>query len=311
MTTETMSTEPSVLKKLFYRPPFIGLLAFILVFVVQGLGHTLMVAMEHLLGDDHVIAAATLLGAIGAVMLFVGMKYFDEVVGTWLGFWAGTLLWTGWVEFAFIWNANLLGVPDLLASGELMVNADMNVVDIATKAEYRVMMSSIGLLAATMCYFVLNKETKCNFFHWFQRRLKLSTGKPTPKYPRNFAAITCLETIYVLWFCYLMLLFIYEIIGDQHPITYGIFFANTAWAIYLLQRLVRFWKVTTAVRYAIPTAIIAYSSWELLERWGVIKDFWVRPMDFALPLGLLTGALVVAALFAARTPKNVKSLAKS
>ena len=43
--------------------------------------------------------------------------------------------------------------------------------------------------------FLLNKETKCNFFLWFQRNLKLKTGKPTPGHERNFAAITALTSI--------------------------------------------------------------------------------------------------------------------
>ncbi len=291
------------LKQLFYRPPFIGLLAFVLVFVVQGLGHTQMTLMEAWFGHEHVLRAAALLGLFGAVLLFIGMRRQDrEVSGTWLGFWAGTCLWTGWVEFSFVWAADFLQVPDLVDPATGIIR---------TKNEYLVMMSSVGLLGATLVYFLLNKETKCNFFHWFQRRLKLSTGKPTPRFPRNFAAITCLETIYVLWFCYLALLFIYDenILGERHPVTYGLFFANTAWAVYLLQRLIRFWKVTTAIRYAIPTAIIAYSSWELLARWGVITDFWMRPGDFMLPLLLITAAVIVAAVVAFRTPAHVKRLA--
>ncbi|MDJ0928557.1 MAG: hypothetical protein QNJ73_13040 [Gammaproteobacteria bacterium] len=291
----------TTIKSVLYRPPLIGLLAFLLVFVVQGLGHTLMVAMEAFFGHDHVLQAATLLGLFGAVLLFVGMRHDGEVAGTWLGFWAGTFLWTGWVEFSFVWAGDYLAVPDLMdpATGE-----------IATKNEYLVMMSSLGLLMSTLVYFTLNKETKCNMFRWMQRRLKLSTGKPTPRYPRNFAAITCLETIYVLWFCYLALLFMYEetILGEHHPVTYGLFFANTVWAIYLIQRLVRFWKVTTAIRYAIPTAIIAYNSWEILERWGVISDFWVEPQAYALPLLLITGAVLVAAILAYKTPAHVKKL---
>ena len=128
--------------KLFYRPPYVGLVAFVIVFLVQGLGHTLMVAMENLFGHERVLLAAFVLGAIGVVMLFVGMKHTGEVAGTWLGFWAGTLIWTGWIEFSFVWAADYLAVPDLMdprAPGE-----------IATKNEYLVMMSSVGLLLATL-----------------------------------------------------------------------------------------------------------------------------------------------------------------
>jgi hypothetical protein len=302
MTTEAaQSGSQNRLVQLFYRPPFVGLVAFVIVFIVQAIGHTVMIAMENVFGEEYVYQSAAFLGAVGAVMLWYGMKYSGEVAATWLGFWAGTFLWTGWVEFAFVWNANYLGVADLMDQYAIGV--------IATKAEYLVMMSSVGVLAATMCYFVLNPETKCNMFQWLQRHLKLRTGRPSHGYHRNFAAITCLETIYVIWFCYIALLFIYDesILGDRHPVTYGLFFANTVWAVYLFQRLSRFWKVTTAIRYGIPTAIIAWNSVEIAGRWFTNMSFWEKPSEFALEMGLITGAIVVAAVLAVRTPAHKKS----
>ena len=164
-----------------------------MVFLVQGLGHTLMVGMESIFGEQYVYQSAFVLGAVGAVLLYIGMKHPGEIAGTWYGFWAGSLLWSGWVEFSFVWSANVLNIPDLMdprVAGE-----------IATKAEYLVMMSSVGILLTTLAYFMLNKETKCNMFIWFQRNLKLRTGKPSRGYERNFAAITALETVYVTWFC--------------------------------------------------------------------------------------------------------------
>jgi len=289
-----------VLKKLA-RPPLVGLFAFLIVFVVQGLGHTLMVGMEAIFGEEYVLQCAFALGLAGAILLFIGMRHDSEVAGTWYGFWAGTLLWTGWVEFAFVWNANMLGVPDLMdvhAPGQ-----------IATKAEYLVMMSSVGVCFALLIPLVLNRETKCNMFVWFQRNLKLRTGKPSHGYERNFAYITFLETVFVVWVCYLFLLFLYDenILGDRHPVTYAIFFANTIWAFYLLSRLLQMWKVTTAVRYSIPTALIAFSSYEIVGRWNLYADIWVHPERFGPVLGLIAGALVVAGILAAKTPAHPKS----
>jgi hypothetical protein len=179
--------------------------------------------------------------------------------------------------------------------------------EIATKAEYLVMMSSLGIMMATLAYFTLNKETKCNFFHWIQRRMHLSTGKPTPGYPRNFAAITALETIYVIWFFYLALLFIYEILGDTHPVTYVLFFANTVWALYLLNRLVKFWKVTTAIRYGIPTAIIAWNSVELIGRWNMFEEIWIHPEKYYLEMSLVLTAVVLVTTVSMLTPAHVKA----
>lgn len=289
------------LASLLYRPPFVGLLAFVVIFLVQGLGHTMMVGMEAIFGDEYVLQSAFVVGAVGAVLLFIGMRHNSEVSGTWLGFWAGVLLWTGWIEFAFVWSANVLGVPDLMdrhAPGQ-----------IATKAEYLVMMSSVGILGATMVYFILNKETKCNMFQWFQRRLHLRTGKPSRGYERNFAAITALETIYVTWFCYLVLLFIYDesILGDRHPVTYAIFVATSIWSVYLFMRLIQMWKVTTAIRYAIPTAIIAYSAYEIAGRWNLFADIWVEPARFGPVLAGIAIVMAIGAWLALRVPAHKKA----
>jgi hypothetical protein len=290
------------LMSLLYRPPWVGLLAFVIVFVVQALGHTVMIVMEEVWpGPGYVYQSAFALGALGAVLLFVGMKSPNEVAATWYGFWAGTFLWTGWIEFSFVWSGNYLGVPDLMDPA--VPGA------IATKAEYLVMMSSVGILFATLAYFLLNKETKCNFFVFFQRHLGLRTGRPSPGYERNFAAITALETIYVVWFFYLVLLFLYDesILGDRHPVAYVVFFLNTIWAVYLFQRLMRFWKVTTAIRYGIPTAIIAWNTVELAGRWHLFTEFWEKPQEFALEMSLFTAGVVIAGWLAVRTPSHQKA----
>jgi hypothetical protein len=302
MTASTVPTTPpkKTVMQALARPPLVGLFAFLIVFVVQGLGHTLMVGMEAIFGEEYVLQIAFGEGLVGAILLWIGMRHEGEVAGTWYGFWAGTLLWGGWVEFAFVWNANMLGVPDLMdthAPGE-----------IATKAEYLVMMSSVGVCLATLVPLMLNRETKCNMFVWMQRNLGMRTGKPSRGYERNFAYITALETIFVTWVCYLFLLFIYDenILGDRHPVTYGIFFLNTIWAFYLLSRLLQMWKVTTAVRYSIPTAIIAYNSYEISGRWNLYADIWVHPERFGPILGVLAVALGIAAFLAFRTPTHAK-----
>jgi hypothetical protein len=297
----TASTAPRSLKDLLYRPPYVGLLAFVIVFVVQALGHTVMILMEDVFGHEYVLQSAFAMGVFGAVLLFLGMRTENEVSATWLGFWAGTLLWTGWIEFSFVWSADYLGVPDLM---------DKQVAgEIATKAEYLVMMSSIGVFASTLAYFLMNKDSKCNFFLWFQRNAGLKTGKPSPGHQRNFASITALETIYVIWAFYLLLLFMYDenILGDRHPVTYGIFFLNVIWAVYLFQRLMRFWKVTTAIRYGIPTAIIAWNAVELMGRWHLFTEFWEKPWEFGLEMSLIAGGVAIAAWLAARTPAHMKS----
>lgn len=306
MTTQT-NTELSPFKRMFYRPPFIGMLAFAIVFIMQGFGHTQMILMEMIFPSNSLYLSAFITGLIGAVALWIAMRSESEVTATWVGFFAGTFLWTGWIEFAFVWSAHvLLGVDHVMKP--------YNPEEIATKGEYIVMMSSVGVLLATLMPLTMNRETKCNMFQWFQRRLGMRTGKPSSGYKRNFGYITALETIYVLWFCYLMLLFLYDDKGvfglsDRHPVAIGFFVFLCVWSLYLINRLRQMWKVTTAIRYAIPTAIIAFSAYEILGRWeSGGPDFWVEPGQYALVLSLILGGLIAIWVIAALIPAHVKSL---
>ena len=285
------------LRRIFYKPPLVGLLAFIVVFITQGLGHTLMVLVEQFFGSGFQYQAAFILGLFGAVLLFIGMKNENEVPATWLGYFAGFCLWTGWIEFSFVFYAEYLNIEQTLPDGRLN-----------PYPEYLVMQSSIGVLMTSLLYFFLNRETKCNFFRWFQRNLKLSTGRPTTGYKRNYAAVTAMETVYVIWFFYIILLLLFEdaFVGDQHPLTYIFFFANTIWALFLMFRLSKFWNVTRAIRYAIPTAIVAYSSYEVIGRWGILVEFWVYPKEYLSELLMIFGAISIGILIAVVTPEGEK-----
>jgi len=269
-----------------YRPPFLGALAFLLVLLVQALGHTQMVLMERLFGQAYVYHVAIGMGVLGCVLVYLGVRYANnEVAATWLGFFGGSYIWDGWVEFAFVYYANHLGVPAM--------NYGNGVI---TKPEYLVMSSSVGVLMSTLAFFFFNRETRCNAFRWMHKNLHLPVGRATVNYQRNISTITAMEVIYITWFCYLVLLAIYDpsILGDRHPITYAIFFANTVWAVFLLNRLAKFSRMTSAIRYAIPTAIITWNSVEILGRWRTLKEIWLTPQDHTFELLMMLGAPLLA-----------------
>ena len=121
--------------------------------------------------------------------------------------------------------------------------------------------------------------------------------------------ITALETIYVIWFFYLFLLFLYDesFFGDRHPAAYVVFGLNIIWAVYLFRRLMMFWKVTTAIRYGIPTAIVAWNAVELGGRWKLFTEFWEYPEKHAIELIAITVGVALAAWLAARTPMHQKA----
>jgi len=289
----------SAIKRLFYKPPYIGLFAFVSVFIVQGLGHTVMAVMEIWLGHDHMFQVAFAMGLAGLAMLWYGMTRPGETAATWWGFFAAMAMWTGWVEFTFMTYAIQMEVKPILdAAGQ-----------VTSRPEYLVMEASVGVMICMLTYFVSNKETKCNFFRWIQRHARLPVGKPNPRHERNFALITFAESIFLLWFFYLLLMVLYNEawLGEKHPLVYGYFVFNTIWAFYLIKRMIRMWKVPTAVRYAIATAIVSFTSYELIGRWGIGPDIWMMPREYGMELGLILLVVVVITAIAWLTPDHIKA----
>lgn len=275
MTATTLDDAPAnPLLRALYRPPVIGILAFTAALMIIPIAHALMVLTEHLFGESHRYTAAFVMGAAGIYILWIGVKLRREALGTWLGFFAGTLLWTSWVEFAFMFYGRVLyGVPVEL-EGDRIIQLP----------EYLMMSTSVGVLGTCFFYFFFNKDTRCNFFVWFHKVLGLHMGERTSGRDRNFAAITFMETVFVTWFFYLAQLAIYDpaLIGAQHPIAYISFFICFVWGAYLFIRLMKYRRVSSAVRYAIPTSIILWVDVEFMSRWGLLKEVWIHPQEYIL-----------------------------
>lgn len=270
---------------------FTGLSAFLVVLFVMPLGHALMILMEHLLGHGFLFTGAIILGMAGVILVFTGARSSSETTGTWLGFFGGILVWTGWVEFSYVFFAQHLSIDPLIKNGE-----------VATKPEYLLMTSSVGLLLATLLYFLFNGRTRCHFFVWVQERLHLGIKAQPAGAERDYSIITFMETTFILWFFYILLLLVYDdrILGDRHPATYIVLVGSLIWSIYLFVRLMKIRRMAPAIRYAIPTVIIFWNAVEILARWEFFKEIWVHPMHYAGEMGLILLAFIFATWLAVR-----------
>jgi len=278
------------------KAPFIGILAFMVVLFTMPIGHMVMILIESIFGHHYQYPAATLLGLIGALFLLLGAKSESESSGTWLGFFAGIFIWTGWVEFSFVYFASHLDIAPLLENGE-----------VATKPEYLMMPSSIGIFLATSLYFFFNKDTRCHFFRWFHRHLKLKVGKPSSVRNRTISSITAMETIYITWFFYIVLLLVYDesLFGQYSFATYSTFFISLVWSLYLFIRLIKFKKMAPAVRYAIPTVIIFWNAVEILGRWNFFEEIWIQPQDFVTEMILIVIAFISVTVISILMPTKI------
>lgn len=264
-----------------------GALAFIIVLLTMPLGHAAMILMEKALGHEHVFVAALILGFVGVGMLFAGMITKKDNAATFWGLFGGLFVWTGWIEFAFVYFAHRFGVQPLVENGEVV-----------TKPEYLIMPSSIGFWAVFMIYYFVGTKSGCVFFSWFQRKLKIKNIVELKTTIRNVALTTFNELILLLWTCYLILLFSYDshFLGDHHPITYVVAFGSLFWSAYLFFKLLKIREMGYAIRYAIPTVIIFWNFVEIMGRWNVFKEIWIYPTHYWLEITLMAVVLVALTL---------------
>ncbi len=261
-----------------------GFFAFIIVLMTMPLGHALMIVMESLLGHNHLYEAALGLGFLGLILLIWGLIVKSDTLATFLGLFSGLFVWTGWIEFAFVYYANRFGVAPLMEAGEVV-----------TKPEYLIMPSSVGFWAVMIIYYFFGTKTGCTFFTWFQKRLKIANPKKMQTAIRNVALTTFMELIMILWTFYLLLLFAYDdnFAGDNSIVTHLIAYASLLWSLYLFIKLIKKKNIGYAIRYSIPTVIIFWNFVEILGRWDLFKEIWVHPFDYVYEMISFVVVLVV------------------
>ena len=265
-----------LIKNKFNNSPFIGFVSFLIVLLVMPLGHTLMILIETFFPNN--LLFPFLVGLIGAILIFVGGNKNSNLTATWLGFFGAILIWTGWIEFAFLFWAKKINLNPLIIDSEVY-----------TKPEYLILPSSIGILFATLIYFLLNPNTRCNFFVWLQKifRIKFKNGISQSK--KNYSTITFIETIYALWFFYVLLLILFDknIVKQNEFITLIYLFLNLIWTIFLLFKLSKIKIIDLAFRYSIPTAIIFWNNIEILGKMNYLTEFWILPKIYGIELIIL------------------------
>lgn len=290
-----MNTHPSSWPALatVFHPPFVGIFAFGAVLGIVPVMHSMLTLITDAVPSRYQTLASLAVGALAVGMVVYASLRNSEALGTWFGFMAGHLVWSGWIELAFRFNPDYIGMEPLKVDGEPVLTASLLFVQ-----------ATAGLLFATLPFFVFNRDTRCNAFVWIQRRCGIEVSRNTAPTSRNFARITFIEVLYVIWFCYAVSLFLVDprFVGPHDPVTYGAGFGFVVWTFYLLLRLARFTRVLAAVRYAIPTAGIFWISIEFGHEWGLYDEVWSKPGKHALEMSLVLGAFIVALFFAVIMP---------
>jgi len=299
-------------KSLLWRPPIVGIVSFVLMLFAIALGHTMMILIEHEIGQDNAYVLSIFLGAAAIVLLWYAIKSKNESFQTWVGFLTGLVVWMTWVEFFFMFygRSNWGMVPRMDGPDGLSVSG--------TSPEYMIMGATVGLLMLMMCFYTFDKDTRCNMFVWFQKKLGLREGLgPSTKKARdrNYAIITFMETIYVFWFCYIWNLLCFDpgLVGTG-DLFFGINMATVlvafVWSGFCISRLIKFRRISTALRYAIPVGNIFWVSVEVGTKWKLFTEIWINPWEYKIEMSVVFAAFMILALLLIYAPKKPSELGK-
>jgi hypothetical protein len=279
------------------RPPYTGLLAFLTVLFTMPLGHAAMILMEKGFGHHYIYHAALLLGFIGILLLIWGIFLTDGNKATFLGLFGGLFVWTGWIEFAYVYYAHRYGVAPLVEHGEVV-----------TKPEYLIMPSSVGFWAVAIMFYLFGTRSGCLFFNWIRKKLRLAGAQDISPAHRNAAMSTFMELILILWTFYLVLLFIYDknFFGEKSVAAYLVAFGSLLWSAYLFMKLLKIPQMAYAIRYAVPTVIIFWNFVEILGRWGMLREIWIEPWNYWKELGIMALVFLMLVIITLREQKKKK-----
>jgi hypothetical protein len=297
--SSAVSASPADQNLSFLRKaPFVGIMALLVNYAIIPVMHILMTGIAHWLEvSQFTIGLVMGLGGVG--LIYAGTQRDNELVQTWMGYFAGNLIFTGWIEFGNDWWAMHLGVPPLLRpDGSTELLAGMRIFQVGSY-----------FFACVAIVLLFNKESYCRAAVWIRKVLHMNVGRPNPEFKRNFALITAWEIIAVTWCLYVPMLAMYDrtIWGPEHPVTYAGFFGSIVWGAYIAWRLTKFKRFAPALRYAIPVSIVLWVPVEIAAEWRLFEEAWAHPWKYKTECGLIIAALMLVVFMARYTTKRNKA----
>lgn len=256
----------------------------------KPVAHSLVVLLHAGVSDATRFLIGIGLGVVGFWLAAIGLRR-DELSATCLGFAGGALIWIGWFETGFEFFGHFLAVPQV---GFLTPNLLL-------------MEASAALLLGTLVFLAMNKDTRCRMFLWFHRNLRLRPNKPTPGYRRQYSRIAAMETVFVSWFFYVLIITLLDprILGPSHPVTLAISALIFVWGVYLVAfKVPQQRSMANAIRYGIPTTGVIWYSFEVTSAWQWYVEPWIRPLEYPITAGLTFVAFAIAFTLAANNPQR-------
>ena len=271
------------------KKPVLGLIGLLVGFQTQPLGHTAFKIIQ-LTAGSYYAWVAFFIGILGLSLVWIGLKK-AELPATIYGLLGGWLTWIGWFEYAFGFFGELYKVPNYAVEPGYPGGYEAPAQASMQQATVTIM---LGLF---IIYGIFNLQTKCNLMRWIHRNFRFSPGMPTPDNKRSFARITAMEMLFVTSFCYQFWLWaIY--LGTKKPSSQYLmylYFAWTAWALFLVYKCTQQIRVAPSIRYGIGAGIVLWGSVEMPAHFGAYKEYWLHPVEYPI-FNLISVALFVGGL---------------
>jgi hypothetical protein len=226
------------------------------------------------------------LAALGVVLVWRGLKA-DDPAASLLGYAGGALLWMGFFEWTWRNFTLLLGIEPLMIDGQPVL-----------PGSFLLIQASVFVFLPLTILGVANKDSRCRMMQWFRRRLHLSAPVTRGNTNRGDPArITATETVYVIWFIYLINISLYDprLLGRSSELHFLGLALIGVWAALLVRRLLRIPQPGLALRYAIPTAYLLSILIDAVTMSGLFPAFWIQPFDYPLAAGLMPVVFSAAA----------------
>ncbi|MEG0464135.1 MAG: hypothetical protein RSH25_10170 [Bacteroides sp.] len=264
--------------------------SFLMVLFTMPLGHALMILMEHLLSPTMLHYTAFGMGALGILMVIIGVFANGDTKQTLWGLFGGLLFWTGWVEFIFMYYAHRHGVLPEIVNGEVV-----------TKPEYLILSATFGFWTMFMMLYLFSVRTGCNFLNWCQKvffgnRRETIVARPMT---RHTSIVTFMELNMILWTSYLLLMFCYDnhFLGDHHPVTFLIGIGCLIGSVFMFIRQLKLSSWGANIRMSIATVIVFWTPVEILGRINFFSEIWTDPLNHINEMVTVLTAFIALAVY--------------
>jgi hypothetical protein len=241
--------------------------------------------------QDSIVSFA--LAGLGIVLLWRGLKV-DDPAASLLGYMGGALLWMGFFEWTWRNFTLLLGIEPLMINGQAVL-----------PGSFLLIQASVFVFLPLTILGVANKDSRCRMMQWFRRRLHLSVPMTRDNTHRGDPArITATETIFVIWFIYLINISLYDprLLGRSSEFHLLGLALIGVWAALLIRRLIRIPQPGLALRYAIPTGYLLSILVDAMTMSGLFPAFWIQPFDYPFAAGLMAVVFIASAFVLLQSP---------